>query len=265
MYQGYIGEAGTWTNYIGCSSGSPAVVFSNWGKANSDYLNGWPKYHYGGVGSGWYYYAGGPGADPSYNGTTSEAWNWGVEQAKNFISDVNAHTNANVIDLVVWMDDESSDPAITGGGNGWNSIVTGCSSYSATISPSVDRATIDGFASVISNAASYGYWQDFNLDIGIYSSPDMWNQTFGSSSSGNITYVPEWSSECDQGTLNPIPTSLNGSGTQCYSNDNFQSFGDHTNPDYNDVWQWTDYSSAYGSGDWDQFVIPNIPTFYGYN
>jgi hypothetical protein len=106
------------------------------------------------------------------------------------------------------MDIETSDPAISGGGNGWNSVVTNCSSTSATISPALDRAAIDGFASIISNAAANGYWQNFNLDIGIYSSLNMWNTTFGGSSSGNITYVPEWSSETDQNSLNPVPTSI---------------------------------------------------------
>jgi hypothetical protein len=98
MYQGYMSEAGTWTNYLGCTTGSPAVQFNDWGDANADHINGWPQLGHGGVGAGWYYYAGGPGADPNYNPneTTAEAWNWGVDQAKNFISDVNAHTNANV-------------------------------------------------------------------------------------------------------------------------------------------------------------------------
>ena len=157
------------------------------------------------------------------------------------------------------MDIETGDPGIIGGGNGWNSIVKNCSSTSAIISPALDRATIDGFASIISNAAANGYWQNFNLDIGIYSSPSMWNTTFGSSSSGNITYVPEWSSETDQNSLNPVPTNL------CSTKACYQPFGDHTVSNYNDVWQWTEYSATYGSGDWDQFVVPNIPTYYGYN
>jgi len=264
MYQGYIGEAGTWTNMLGCTSGI-AKNWASWGDVNSDYINGWPRLGYGGVGAGWYYYAGGPGADPNYNPneTTTEAWNWGVEQAKNFISDANGHTNAKVIDLVVWMDNETGHLDTTTGqcyGNDWNGV-TSCSGPEtlATISPALDRATIDEFASIISNAAANGYWQDFNLDIGIYSSPSMWSTTFGSSSSGDITYVPEWSSETDQNSLNPVPTSL-CSASACY-----QPFGDHADSDYNDVWQWTEYSATYGSGDWDQFVVPNIPTFYGYN
>jgi hypothetical protein len=65
-YGGYIGMTGNWANLEDCHK---IVVWSatNSAQANADYAQ-----HLG-VGTGVYYFMGGPGVDPDYNGTTSEA------------------------------------------------------------------------------------------------------------------------------------------------------------------------------------------------
>ena len=68
-YGGYIGMAGNWARVEGCKTGNMlawSAVDSS--KANTNYT----KYH-DGIGTGAYWYMGGPGVDPHYNGTTTEA------------------------------------------------------------------------------------------------------------------------------------------------------------------------------------------------
>ncbi len=61
----------------GCKTGN----FLAWAPANADQANAnYAKYHVG-VGVGVYWYMGGPGVDPHWNGTTTEAYNWGERQA----------------------------------------------------------------------------------------------------------------------------------------------------------------------------------------
>ena len=73
-YGGYIGMTGNWAHYVGCGK---IVVWSatNAAQANANYAK-----HYG-VGTGVYWFMGGPGVDPHYNGTASEAYAWGASQA----------------------------------------------------------------------------------------------------------------------------------------------------------------------------------------
>jgi hypothetical protein len=66
-------------------------------QARTDYAT----YHRG-VGSGAYWFFGGPGMDPNYNGSTTEASTWGARQATRALSDI---ANGGGIDYpVVWMD-----------------------------------------------------------------------------------------------------------------------------------------------------------------
>ena len=69
--------AGNWARVEGCKTGN----FLAWSAANSAEANtNYTKYH-GGIGTGVYWYMGGPGVDPHWNGTTSEASKWGAQQA----------------------------------------------------------------------------------------------------------------------------------------------------------------------------------------
>src|SRR5215472_18817243 len=74
-YGGYIGMTGNWANLAGCHK---IVV---WSAANSTQANNNNTWHHKGIGTGVYYFMGGPGVDPDYNGTTGEAYAWGEQQA----------------------------------------------------------------------------------------------------------------------------------------------------------------------------------------
>ena len=70
-YGGYMGMAGNWARTEGCKTGN----FLAWSPANAGQANtNFTKYHVG-VGTGVYWYMGGPGVDPHWNGTTTEASN----------------------------------------------------------------------------------------------------------------------------------------------------------------------------------------------
>ena len=63
-YGGYIGMTGNWANLAGCHK---IVV---WSAANAAQANANYAAHYG-VGTGVYWFMGGPGVDPHYNGTAA--------------------------------------------------------------------------------------------------------------------------------------------------------------------------------------------------
>ena len=65
--------AGNWARVEGCKTGN----FLAWSAANSAQANtNYTKYH-AGIGTGVYWYMGGPGVDPHWNGTTAEAYRVG--------------------------------------------------------------------------------------------------------------------------------------------------------------------------------------------
>jgi hypothetical protein len=256
MYQGYQAEVGSWLDaYCGASGVAYNAVAGN--AAASDYYNGWPQYGYGGVGYGFYYYMAGPGADPSYNGTTSEAYSWGESQAQQVIGAINGSGNTlgYPIQRTIWMDIESGS-GNPYNGNGWNGVSNGCQSEnrSVTISPCVDAATLNGFDYVISNATQYGSSEDFYG--GFYSAPAFWSQTFSGSSCGSFPGVPEWTYE-NQSSITPGPQQW-CEGSTCAA-----WFAGATSSTM-DIWQWSN-SAVNGSGDFDQIYVPNVSTFPGLN
>ena len=101
-------------------------------------------YHKG-VGRGAYWFMGGPGVDPHWNGTAAEAYKWGAQQAARALVDI---ANGGGIDYpVVWMDIEipGIGPATD---NGWNTVyTTPCSGKvkQQHILASIDRADFNGF------------------------------------------------------------------------------------------------------------------------
>src|SRR5260370_42453436 len=74
-YGGYIGMAGSWSYWLGCKGGFIAFSSANAAQAHTNFT----KYHTG-VGDGAYWFMGGPGVDPNWNGSASEAYNWGARQ-----------------------------------------------------------------------------------------------------------------------------------------------------------------------------------------
>lgn len=74
-YGGYMGMVGSWEWWLGCPE-----RFLDWSKLNAAQADTNLTAHGLGVGTGAYWFMGGPGVDPHYNGTLEEAHAWGVAQ-----------------------------------------------------------------------------------------------------------------------------------------------------------------------------------------
>jgi hypothetical protein len=66
-YGGYIGMTGSWSYWLGCHGGFLAWSATDSAQADTNYS----KYGLG-IGTAVYWFMGGPGVDPSYNGTSAE-------------------------------------------------------------------------------------------------------------------------------------------------------------------------------------------------
>jgi len=178
-YGGYIGMAGNWARTEGCKTGNMlAWSATNSAQANTNYT----KNHLG-IGTGVYWYMGGPGVDPHWNGTTAEATKWGAAQAADALA---AMKKLKVTYPVVWADIElpGIEPALD---NGWNSVYSSpCSEVKVrtSVPASVDRADFNGFANYITSHSTY--------KVGVYSSSPVWNSIFGTGSAGSIPNTYEW-------------------------------------------------------------------------
>ncbi len=127
-YGGYIGMAGNWARWSGC--GGVLVWSSQDSKAANTNFNTYHK----GIGTGVYWFMAGPGVDPRYNGTTSEASSWGAAQAAKTLRAIGG---LNVTYKVVWMDIELPGDApnyTPAQDNGWNNVYTStCSGRIKTV------------------------------------------------------------------------------------------------------------------------------------
>lgn len=246
LYGGYVGEIGTWTDYLGCTSG--AEYSRTFATAANDDVHVDPTEAPGLL---LYFYGGGPGADPNYNPSASldqqlvEAYNWGWDQASYAMS-FNSAIGINPAGPthIVFMDIEPS--------NGWNSIVkyTSCnrSVTSAVINGAVDRADFNGFWAYIEDDAP-------GFVPGVYSANDFLPQTFTSQTSPNYPpysngqpddYIPntwQWAYEPDLTSPSPGPSG-DCVGSSC------AGWFASVNADREVAWQWS-HTGAYG--DYDQF------------
>jgi hypothetical protein len=238
-YGGYMGMAGNWARTLGCRTGN----FLAWSSANSAQANSnYTKYHIG-VGTGVYWYMGGPGVDPHWNGTAAEASRWGAQQAAWTLA---AMKSLHVTYPVVWADIE--EPGIAPAyDNGWNAAYTSpCSGViragHAHTPASVDRAEFNAFASYIVGHSSY--------KVGVYSSYPIWTNIFGTGTASLIPNTYEWTylPETSKLSLAPVGWCLRG-GAGCA-----QFFGGQTSASkYALMWQWSGgggIRNAYG--DFDQ-------------
>jgi hypothetical protein len=239
-YGGYIGMTGNWANLTDCHK---IVVWSaaNSAQANANHAKGL------GVGTGVYYFMGGPGVDPHYNGTAAEASAWGAAQAGRALADA---AKQHVTYPVIWMDIElpggPSDytPAPD---NGWNSVYTSpCSSVvkSDFVATSLDRADLNGFASYVTAHSSD--------KVGVYSAPSIWSSIFGTGSDASIPTTYEWTYESFTSSLaHPAQNwCLTGSASSTCAS----FFGGVTSGSkYALMWQWSGGGgSDNGVGDFDQ-------------
>ena len=239
-YGGYIGMTGNWANLAGCHK---IVVWSavNSAQANTNYLT----YHKG-IGTGVYWFMGGPGVDPHYTGTASEAYAWGQQQAARTLYDI---SHVHVTYPVVFMDVEipGNAPNYTPApDNGWNTVYTSACSGRVKqhhIRASVDRAVFNGFANYITAHSHY--------KVGVYSAPDVWTSIFGTGTASLIPNTYEWTYEPETASLSnaPVGWCLNHGTGACA-----QFFGGQTRASAHAVmWQWSGGGGVRnGFGDFDQ-------------
>jgi hypothetical protein len=242
-YGGYIGMAGNWAQEEGCH-GQIAWSSTNSQQANVNYST----YHKG-IGTGVYWFEGGPGVDPHYNGTTAEAAAWGAQQAKWTLAAV---SKLQVIYPVIFEDVEL--PGIAPApDNGWNSVYTSpCSgrvkeSYVAT---SLDRAVFNGYADYITSNSQY--------KVGVYSAPGIWTSIFGTGPDSLIPNTYEWTYTGDTSSLSHLPDSqwcLYGTNTCA------QFFGGQkSSSPYALMWQWSGGGGTRnGYGDFDEIDGSRTP------
>jgi len=244
-YGGYIGMTGNWAYWLGCSGQEHFIAYSaaNAAQAHTNFAT----YHKG-IGRGAYWFMGGPGVDPHWNGTAAEAYRWGAQQAARALIDI---ASGGGIDYpVVWMDIEipGIGPATD---NGWNTVYTSpCSGVvrQQHILASIDRADFNGFFDYITAHSTY--------KPGVYSAVPVWNSVFGSTSAspGSPGYIPhtlEWTYEPETASLSSAPYGwcLNHGSGACA-----QFFGGVSRSSGNALmWQWSGGGGVRnGVGDFDQ-------------
>jgi hypothetical protein len=244
-YGGYIGMAGNWANVTSCHK---IVV---WSSANASEANANFSHHIG-IGTGVYWFMGGPGVDPHYNGTQSEAYAWGEQQAAQTLS---AMSHLDVTYPVVFMDIEipGNAPDYTpADDNGWNTVYTSpCSgrTKSSYIPVAVDRADVNGYAAYLTGHSQY--------KAGVYSAPDIWRSIFGTGSAASIPDTYEWTYESFTSSLAHNPSGWCLSGTSTCA----EFFGGQTSSSrYALMWQWSGGGgSTNGYGDFDQIDASRTP------
>ncbi len=238
-YGGYIGMAGNWARTLGCSTGN----FLAWSSANSAQANSnYTKYHFG-IGTGVYWYMGGPGVDPGWNGTAAQARAWGAKQAAAALASITYKTTTYP---VLFMDIEM--PGIAPApDNGWTTVYTSpCSGVrkSGQVPASVARAEFDGFADYLTRNSNY--------KTGVYSDPVTWAQIFGTGSAARIPHTYEWTYEPETANLADKPAGWclkNGGGCA-------QFFGGvSAGSRYAVMWQWSGGGGVRNPiGDFDQIA-----------
>lgn len=241
-YGGYIGMTGNWAWWLGCRG-----AFLAWSSANSQQANVNRQRYGRGIGTGVYWFMGGPGVDPGYNGSAAEAYAWGQRQAVRALWDISRQA---VTYRVVFMDIEL--PGIAPApDNGWNYVYTSpCSGVvkSRGIAPAVDRADFNGF---------WAYVTSHSSDIpGVYSAPSIWPSIFGTGSAASIPHTYEWTYEPETTQLSLAPSGwcLRG-GSSCA-----QFFGGVTRTSPQALmWQWSGGGGLRnGYGDFDQIDALSI-------
>jgi hypothetical protein len=196
-YGEYMGELGSYENWQGCTTSGLAWVQGNYNAANDNIME------YGvGIGAAGYWFAAGPGRDPHYNGTTSEAMTWGQEQAEQALSQV---SSLFFEFRYIFMDIENNGTPPDE--YGWNTVWNGpCGNniQAEYVAPNVDYATYLGFTNYINENSPYS--------AGVYSaggqSYGSWSGIFGNEP---ITAAAEWTFTSEQSQLN-FPAGFTASG-----------------------------------------------------
>ena len=239
-YGGYMGMVGSWERELGCSS------FLAWSGSDAAAANINRSRYREGVGTGAYWFMGGPGVDPHYDGSAREARAWGSIQAAQMLSAVRSlPPDQGITYPVVWMDIELPKVAPTPD-NGWISVYTSPCRGAVRrrgIMPSVNRAEVNGFSGYLH--AHSGFLP------GVYSSPGNWRKIFGTGVDSVISGTYEWTYRPETAHLGQAPAGwcLRGSGSRCA-----QFFGGVNSASrYALMWQFSGGGGVLnGAGDFDQ-------------
>jgi hypothetical protein len=234
-YGGYVGMTGSWSYWMGCRGGFLAWSSANSAQADTNYTR------YGkGIGTAVYWFMGGPGVDPHWNGSTAEASAWGARQAARTLADM---AGEHVTYPVVFMDVELPGVA-PATDNGWDNVYTSpCSGVvkHAGIPAALDRADFNGFYNYIVAHSKY--------TPGVYSAPSIWTTIFGTGSAASIPHTAEWTYEPETASLSNAP-----SGWCLKSGGCAQFFGGVSSSSSNALmWQWSGGGGVRNAiGDFDQ-------------
>lgn len=238
-YGGYLGMIGNWASWQGCAGGFIAWSATNSQQADTNYAD------YGiGIGTGGYWFMGGPGVDPSYNGTTGEAYDWGARQAAEALNEATVRKISYPM-IILDVELPGIKPATD---NGWNSVYTSACSGSTKatyVDPSVDRADVDGFRNYV---AAYS-----NYTTGVYSAPAVWQSIFGTGSASTISGAAEWTYEPETASLGSAPSGWCLRGTSTCA----EFFGGVTSSSPGALmWQWSGGGGVRNAyGDFDQIDV----------
>jgi hypothetical protein len=234
-YGGYVGMTGSWSYWMGCHGGFLAWSSANSAQADTNYTK------YGkGIGTAVYWFMGGPGVDPNWNGSSAEASAWGARQAARTLADM---AGEHVTYPVVFMDVELPGVA-PATDNGWDDVYTSpCSGVvkHAGIPAALDRADFNGFYNYIAAHSKY--------TPGVYSAPSIWTTIFGTGSAASIPHTAEWTYEPETASLSSAP-----SGWCLKSGGCAQFFGGVSSSSSNALmWQWSGGGGVRNAiGDFDQ-------------
>jgi hypothetical protein len=245
-YGGYVGMAGNWARWQGCSTGN----FLAWSGANSRQAAANQARYGAGIGTAVYWYMGGPGVDPRWNGSPAEAAAWGAEQAVRAIAAADAdHATYPVLFMDIEMSGIKPAPD-----NGWQDVYTSpCSGVvrpGQYVSPALARAEFNGFDQYLTAHSRY--------KAGVYSDSVTWQQVFGTGADSRIPHTYEWTYEPETADLKAAPHRwcLSGAGGACA-----QFFGGITgSSQYAIMWQWSGGGGVSNSiGDFDQIELTAVP------
>ena len=236
-YGAYMGEFGSYENWQGCTTSGVAWVQGNYNMANDNIME------YGvGLGAAGYWFAAGPGRDPHYDGTTSEAMAWGQEQAQQAMSQVSSLV-FNFRYIFMDIENNGTPPDEYG----WNTVWNGpCGNdvKAEYVAPEVDYATFQGFANYIDDHSPYS--------AGVYSAGGQgygsWIGIFGNEK------IPggaaEWTFDNQQSQLT-FPAGFTGSASSPIWFASAPAACDL-------AWQWSGGNGTVNAlGDFDQVAVAN--------
>jgi Protein of unknown function (DUF4232) len=235
-YGEYIGETGSFMNWQGCTTSGLAWNQANYNMATDNLVD-----HGTGLGAAAYWFAAGPGRDPHYNGSASEATTWGQQQAEAALSDLNGRVFGF---RYIFMDIENngSPPDWDGWNTRWNGAC-GDKVKASYIPANIDYATWQGFADYINAHSPYL--------AGVYSAGGYgyggWIGIFGGE---QLTNAAEWTFDDEQSQLK-LPRGFSGSAASALWFANAPA-ACHL------LWQWSGGDGVLnGYGDLDQAEAAN--------